>query len=291
MELVIVSGLSGSGKSIALEMLEDIGYYCIDNLPPSLLPSVLAQRNVDPELYRNTAIGVDARAHKEHIDSLAKQLPGLKDQEQDLEVIYLDCDSRETVRRYGETRRRHPLSDGKMALIECIQAEREMLVPIAEQADWHINTQSLSVHDLRSMIRERYSDRNKATQQASQPVIVCQSFGFKHGPMFNADFVFDLRALPNPYWEKSLRGKPGNNPEVKAWLEQQDEFNDMAADIRNFLTKWLPSLAANNRSYITIGLGCTGGRHRSVLMAETIANALTIDWAQVIVRHRNIDQL
>lgn len=286
MQLVIVSGLSGSGKTVALKALEDIGYYCIDNLPPRLIPTLVAdsQTRADSQ-YKYLAIGVDARSPASQITGLCAWLPELRQTLPETQVLFLQSNNDVLIRRYGETRHKHPLSKGGMNLSEAVEAERAVMQPLIQMADWQLDSSDLSVHELSVVIRQRYA-LDAQTTANREPTITFNSFGFKHGNLATADFVFDLRCLPNPYWEESLRSYSGHDQPVQDWLSKQPQVEQMFADISSMLERWIPQFSDSNRAYITIALGCTGGKHRSVYMANRLAKHFSADWKNVLLRHR-----
>lgn len=268
--LIIISGLSGSGKTIALHALEDLGYYCIDNMPAGLLRALLDEitKSGDNKASR-IAVGVDARNRPDDLEAL----PGLVDEIQasgtHTDLLFLQADDNVLLKRYSETRRRHPLADVASELRAAIQHERELLGPIINAADLIIDSSRTSVYELADAIQQRV-DRRRTNELS----ILLQSFGFKHGIPADADFVFDLRCLPNPYWNAELRSLNGLDEEVATFLDSQSAFVQMYEDILKFLTSWIPEYVNVNRSYLTVALGCTGGQHRSVRMTEKLAAAL-----------------
>ena len=278
MRLILISGLSGSGKSIALKVLEDIGYYCVDNLPIKLLPATATF--LADEAYQYAAISVDARS-----GITAPQLPAqvevIRNSKQiDLRILFLEANSATLVKRFSETRRRHPLSAEHLTLPECIQQEREMLEGIAAIAH-RIDTSELSPNTLRSWIKDLVElNRSGLT-------LLFESFGFKNGIPLDADFVFDVRCLPNPHYDPKLRPLSGKDGEVVSFLEGQAEVTDMLADIQAFIEKWLPWYIRDNRSYLTIAMGCTGGQHRSVYMVEKLGEYFAAK-QRVLIRHREL---
>lgn len=282
-KLVIISGRSGSGKSSALNLLEDEGFYCIDNLPVSLLPKLVEElraQNIDNPL--RLAVCVDARnaiRDLSRFDELVRSLPD----DVATEVVYLDADDNTLMKRFSETRRRHPLSDASTPLAEAIAREKVLLEPIAMAAGLKLDTSSMNVHELRSTIRERVLGR-----ASSELSLLFLSFGYKRGVPVDSDLVFDLRVLPNPHWIPLLRPQTGRDGDVIAFLDQQEEVREMFNDIYRMLHKWLPRFAASSRSYITVSLGCTGGQHRSVYMAERLAQAFSSEFRNVQVRHREL---
>ncbi len=282
-QLIVISGRSGSGKSSALHLLEDEGFYCIDNLPVSLLPQLVREllRDRDAARFR-VAVCIDARNATKDLSRFGELLQALPSEVR-TEVLYLDADDHTLIKRFSETRRRHPLSDGHTALAEAISREKALLEPIAMAAGLTINTSVLNVHELRSTIRERLVGKNSTGMS-----VQFQSFGFKRGIPVDADLVFDLRVLPNPHWHPHLRPHTGCEPAVMAFLDEQPEVDEMFRDISEFLERWLPRFSANNRSYVTIALGCTGGQHRSVYMAERLARHFASQYKDIQVRHREL---
>lgn len=282
--LIIVSGLSGSGKSVALHVLEDLGYYCIDNMPAALLKSLIDEVTKPGENSANRiAVGVDARNRRQDLEALPELIAELKNTGIQTEVLYLQANDDTLLKRYSETRRRHPLADGGMELLTAISRERELLGQVINSADLIIDTSHKSIYELADVIRQRVDERNADTLS-----ILIQSFGFKHGIPPDADFVFDLRCLPNPYWISKLRGQTGLDPAVATFLDSQPEFTQMYDDILYFLKRWIPRYTSVNRSYLTVALGCTGGQHRSVYMTEKLALALKEIHDPVHTRHTEI---
>ena len=282
--LLIISGLSGSGKSVALHVLEDLDYYCIDNMPAALLKSVVSevtQRDGHPEV--RVAVGVDARNRKSDLDALPSLISDLQINDVVTELVFLQADDEILLKRYGESRRRHPLAEHGIELRQAIELERNLLGPVINAADLIIDTTHTSVYELAEAIRERVDRRKVATLS-----VLIESFGFKHGIPADADFVFDVRCLPNPYWESSLRNKTGQDSEVAEFLDQQTQFNRMYEDILNFLSRWIPEYVSFDRSYLTVALGCTGGQHRSVYMTEKLAQSLKKIHDPVLTRHNEL---
>jgi UPF0042 nucleotide-binding protein len=284
MKLVVISGRSGSGKSTALNVLEDVGFYCIDNLPAYLLPALVseAQVNSSPE-QEMLAVCIDARNSSRTLSEFPTLITSLPE-EVETSVIYLDADNNSLIKRFSKTRRKHPLSNRHTALQEAIEDERVILEPIANIADLTIDTTKLTYHELREFIRIEVADQNSA-----QMTLQFQSFGFKKGSPNHADMVFDLRCLPNPHWVPSLRSQTGLEDGVKHFLSEQDEVEEMFEDICQYLERWVPRFSANNRSYTTVALGCTGGQHRSVFMAEKLFQHFNALYDNVQVRHRELD--
>lgn len=285
MHLVIVSGLSGSGKSTALHVLEDVGFNCIDNLPVSLLPALVAQIQINKNGQQSFAIGIDVRNAWQDLNIFPQMIGTLKEANLPFQTLFLDSQPTVLIQRFSETRRKHPLSDKHTSLEESIAAEQLLLEPIRDCADQVIDTSHLNLHELRDLVKERVVGRNANTM-----AILFESFGFKHGTPVNADLVFDARCLPNPHWKPNLRPQTGKDPEVIAFLEEQVTVKEMCADIEHYLTRWLPRYQANNRSYMTIAIGCTGGQHRSVYLAERLHHHFNQKFSDVQVRHRDINK-
>jgi RNase adapter protein RapZ len=282
--LVIVSGLSGSGKSVALNMLEDLDYYCVDNIPAGLLPGFIAYtvRTSEPS-YRLTAVGVDARNRPEDLADVPRLVAELRRSGIGCDVLFLRASNDVLLKRFSETRRRHPLSRDGIGLQEALEQEQRLLAPVATAADLTIDTSQISVHELREMVRARVVERPGAG-----PSLLFESFAYRHGVPDDADFVFDARSLPNPYWEATLRDLTGRDAPVVRFLEGQTEVANFLADVTVFLERWLPSLVRSNRSYLTVAVGCTGGQHRSVYLAEKLAAHFNASFGQALVRHRNL---
>jgi len=276
MRLVVISGLSGSGKSVALKALEDAGYYCIDNLPADLLAGVA--RHLSSSGYDEVAVSIDARSASS-LAGVPEALQALR-ADLDVRVVFLTAKTETLVKRFSETRRRHPLSTGAFSLSECIHRERELLAPLAEIGH-QLDTSDLSANNLRVWMREF------CQLQAAVFTLVFQSFGFKHGIPLDADLVFDVRCLPNPHYDPALRPLTGRDPAVIDFIRAQPLALAMLEDIRAYVDKWLPAYLADNRNYFTVGLGCTGGQHRSVFFAETLAAYFRAK-QQVLVRHREL---
>ncbi len=284
MRLIIVSGLSGSGKSVALHILEDLGYYCIDNLPAALLKSLLDEVTRPGEQPTpRIAVGVDARNRMSDLESLPELIDELRKVDVQTDVLFLQASDDILLKRYGETRRRHPLADHGTELRAAIANERELLGPIINSTDLAIDTSRTSVYELAEIIRERV-DRRKSSMLS----VLIESFGFKHGIPADADFVFDLRCLPNPYWTTELRALTGQDEAVKAFLDDQLIFQQMYEDVLSFLSRWIPDYVSFDRAYLTVALGCTGGQHRSVYMADKLAAALREIHDPVLTRHNEI---
>lgn len=284
MRVIIVSGLSGSGKTVALHVLEDLNFYCIDNMPAALLETLVSQvLETRDAIYDNVAVGVDARNRPSDLASLPNLVQSLRTRGIQCEVVFLQAEDSILLKRYSETRRKHPLANKGLSLHESISRERELLGPIIDAAEIVVDTTRTNVYELRDIIRERVSGRSD-----HELSILIQSFGFKHGVPADADFVFDLRCLPNPYWDHQLRPLTGNHPAVVKFLDSKQNVQSMYGDILNFLKKWIPEYQDFNRSYLTIALGCTGGQHRSVYMAEKLARELGKTYSQVLTRHNEL---
>lgn len=275
--LVIISGRSGSGKSTALNLLEDMGYYCIDNLPVSLISSLI-QRLDQTQTVSRVAVSIDAR---NIADDLANFDEVIKTLDPDnLQIAYLDAESPTLVKRFSETRRKHPLSNNERDLLAALEYETELLDNIAAQADLTIDTTRLTIHELRDLVRSRISGKVKGL------ALLFQSFAFKNGVPVDADIVFDVRCLPNPHWETKLKHLNGLDLPVREFLEGHTEVSDMMGDIQTFLERWLPKFEENSRSYVTVAIGCTGGQHRSVYLSDKLFLTFSQNWSNVQVRHR-----
>ena len=284
MRLVFVSGLSGSGKSVALHMLEDLDFYCVDNIPAALLKPFISHtvRSNDP-VYRRTAVGIDARNTAAEIATVPQLIDELKRSGIQCELIYLLASDDELLRRFAETRRKHPLSRQGESLREAIEIERALLEPIINAADLTIDTSRIGVHDLRELMRRRVENRAHARMS-----IQFESFGFKHGIPGDADFVFDARTLPNPYWDAALRGLTGRDADVVRFLEKHEAVPRLVRDIEAFIEGRIPEYHASNRRYLTVAVGCTGGRHRSVYIVERLAMLFAAKYSNVTARHSSL---
>jgi UPF0042 nucleotide-binding protein len=277
---VIVSGLSGAGKSVVLNTLEDLEFYCIDNLPVGLLARLGDEAAGLPQ---RVAAGVDARSPLSALRRLPETLEAMRSDGVLTEVVFLEANEDVLTKRFSETRRRHPLSSAKVALPDAIRRERLLMGPVSEIADLRIDTSFTAVHELRDLVRERVARRASATIS-----IQLISFGYKHGTPRDADFVFDVRCLPNPHWHRELRKFSGREPPVVEFLQRQDVVRRMLADLKAFLGEWIPRFEAENRSYMCIAVGCTGGHHRSVFLIEQLARHLRRGGRQIIVKHRDL---
>jgi RNase adapter protein RapZ len=284
MQLVIISGRSGSGKSIALQALEDLGFYAIDNLPAMLLGPLVDELHSGPSGHSAIAVSIDARNLPHALKRFPRLLEALRRRQVECRVIYLTTDPRILLERYSATRRRHPLTRGsEMTLAEAIESEETTLTEIRDLADLVIDTSRLSVHDLRGRIADQV-----AGHQAEQLTLTVESFGFKRGVPLDADLVFDARCLPNPYWDPRLRSATGQDASIIAFLEQYPLVGEMRDDIVAWVERWLPAYRDTHRSYLTVAIGCTGGQHRSVYLAEQLAHHLARQQAGVRLRHREL---
>ncbi len=283
--MLIITGFSGAGKTVALNTLEDLGLYCIDNLPASLLGEV-AEKLISGSIASTTeiGIGIDVRNPAKEISSLPDTIQKLKNRfNLDIEVIFIEAIEDTLIRRFSETRRKHPLSTKKTSLSGAIKKERKIMDDLSGIADMHIDTSYTLLHELRDIVRKRIAGRPASTM--SLQII---TFGYKYGVPKYADFVFDMRSLPNPYWKKNLRELTGKDKAVIRFLEKQDDVSIMFDQISNFLDFWIPRFEKENRSYLSIALGCTGGRHRSVYMGDKLANHFHRKKKHVITIHRDI---
>lgn len=286
LSFLIISGTSGSGKTIALQVLEDQGYYSIDNLPASLLPELAQQAQANPQSSQRYAISIDSRNQDILADanSIFTQLDQLGTQHR---IIFLDADEATLLRRYSETRRKHPLSDEQTSLAEAMVKERQLLEDISDNADYRLNTSRTTPHELRAAIRN-YA----AANEHKRMTVLFQSFGFKYGNPRDADFVFDVRCLPNPHWQTDLKPLTGLDEPVQEFLLASDATERMYLHLRDFLTHWLPAYINENRNYMTVAIGCTGGQHRSVYISERLCNHFKNDPTIVTqVRHRELGTL
>ncbi len=286
MRLFVVSGTSGAGKSVVLDVLEDLGFYCIDNLPASLLPAfademVKADRH---HPYEDAAVGIDVRNLANDLASFPTILKELRGRTLECKVLFLDADDATLLKRFSETRRRHPLTRGGITLAEAIRHERLLLEQISLNADLRVDTSHTNVHQLRDLVRARVGRSGDGTMS-----VLFKSFGYKHGVPVDADYVFDVRCLPNPHWEPRLRPLTGKDPEVIEFLEHQPQVDRLFGSIKTFLEAWLPQFEAEDRSYMTVAIGCTGGQHRSVYIVERLAaHFSSIGRTKALSRHREL---
>ena len=276
--ILIVTGQSGSGKSSALQVLEDLGYYCIDNLPLALLPEIVAKLDSENNLEQ-LALGVDVRSTRadlQEFDHVFEQLQT----HGSVDIIYLTTQDQQLISRFSASRRPHPLSSRFKSLTQCIQEEKTLLLPIQLRSTVHIDTTDKSVHDLKHTLLSKLG-------QSDNLILILQSFGYKHGIPLDADYVFDVRHLPNPHWELELRIYSGLDLPVQQFLLQSEQTNEMFEDIYHFLDKWLPVFAEGHRHYMTVSIGCTGGQHRSVYIVDRLKKALEAKWS-IQVLHREM---
>jgi UPF0042 nucleotide-binding protein len=284
MRLVIISGFSGSGKSVALHALEDLGFYCIDNIPAGLLDSflehILERRD---SVFENVGVGLDARNRPDDIGQVPDLIKKLRDSGISCELLFLQAEDEVLMSRFSETRRKHPLSNSGSGLREAIANERMLLGTIINAADLFIDTSETSAHALRERIRERVGERDP-----HQLSILIESFGYKHGLPADADFVFDVRCLPNPYWDPRLRSLCGRDKPVREFLLAEPEVGRMIDDIAAFLETWIVKYQDFQRSYLTVAIGCTGGQHRSVYIAEQLAERLAARYGPIQTLHHEL---
>jgi UPF0042 nucleotide-binding protein len=284
MRLIIVSGRSGSGKSTALDVLEDNGFYCIDNLPAGLLPELAERALLHTEVLQpQVAVSIDARNLPTHLQRFPELLSEVRARHIQCDVLYLDADEDTLLKRFSETRRRHPLTDESRSLAEAIRDEALLLEPISDLADLKIDTTNLNLYQLRDSLKLRLLNKPEPGT-----AFLIESFGFKRGMPVDADLVFDVRCLPNPYWKPELRAHSGLDQPVIDYLAAQADVDEMYTDIHAYLYKWLPRFAASNRAYVTIAIGCTGGHHRSVYLAERLGQTLKPQLKNLQVRHRDL---
>lgn len=282
MRLVVISGRSGSGKSTALHVLEDEGFYCIDNLPAALLLPLVEQmqKEASPEL-KGVAVSIDARNTGRDLAAFPDILTEIK-KRVDCEIIYLDAGHHTLIKRFSETRRKHPLSDGDTDLTTALAAEKALLEPIAVLASLTIDTSNLTLYELRGFVQERVVRNTQAGMS-----LLFQSFGYKYGIPIDADLVFDVRCLPNPYWQHELRAHSGLDEPVRQFLDPEPAVQSMLTDLTHFLEQWLPAFASNRR-YMTVAIGCTGGHHRSVYVCEILRERFQTAFSNIQVRHREL---
>ena len=284
MKLILVTGLSGSGKSIALHTLEDLGYYCIDNLPVFLLRELGRRLSQEHQpVFERSAVGIDARNQTEQLEEVPEIVEGLRAQGIHCEILVLEAQTETLIKRFNETRRKHPLTQARRSLAEAIELERELLLPILSYADLRVDTTHTNIHQLRDLIRARTEGGS-----GSEVSLLLLSFGYKHGLPRDVDFVFDMRCLPNPHWQSELRPLTGLDAPVVAFLEGDNLVRRMQQDLVTFLEDWIPRFEADGRSYLTIALGCTGGQHRSVYMTERLREHFQQAGRRVLTRHREL---
>jgi len=283
MKLIIVTGLSGSGKSVALNTLEDSGYYCIDNMPFFLLDYFLRESCRQQDTYPKVAVGVDSRNHVDVGRKFPFLLERISSLNIDCSILFLRADLHVLMNRFRETRRKHPLASDTVTLSDAIEQEQLLMEPVAGYADFVIDTTHMNVHQVRQVVRDRIEEGGSHVC-----VVKLESFGFKHGLPRDADFVFDARCLPNPYWQKNLREETGRDQGVRKFLDASAEVQQLVKDIHGFLARWLPLFKKENRRYLNVSVGCTGGQHRSVYIIEKLARLLEQESCDILVRHREL---
>ncbi len=281
MKIVLISGLSGSGKSVALKLLEDLGYYCVDNLPIKLLPGLVAYHAESSEVTQ-LGISMDIRSRID-IKEAQTQIQALREQGHEVEILFLEAEEGVLVRRFSETRRSHPLSGQTLTLLESLQQEKIWLFPLREAA-YCIDTSKMNAQQLRHTVQQWLKHERQGL------LVILESFGFKYGVPTNVDFLFDMRSLPNPYYDTELRPFNGMDKPIQDYLGNQPAVQEMINDIGNFMGRWLPQMQVESRSYVTIGIGCTGGQHRSVYVVEKLAERLQGHY-ELLVRHRQLNRL
>ncbi|KAB0302655.1 RNase adapter RapZ [Vibrio fortis] len=285
MRLIVVSGQSGAGKSVALRVLEDLGYYCVDNLPVDLLGNFVGSVK---ESNQNVAVSIDIRNLPKEPHLVTETLVQLEDAANiDVSVLFLDASKQTLLKRYSETRRIHPLSQGddKLSLEQAIDLEKQLLSPLSDQADILIDSSDCNLYELSEQVRLKIEGKEK-----QELIIVFQSFGFKYGLPSDADYVFDVRFLPNPHWEPDLRPLTGLDAPIHSYLEKHQEVIELKQQIQGFVEQWLPMLEKNNRSYLTVAIGCTGGKHRSVYLTQKIGEYFDQLGHQVQIRHASLEK-
>lgn len=285
MKLVIVSGLSGAGKTVALKQYEDVGWYCIDNIPLALIEPMMrrAMAKRSGKRFERLALGIDARESEAQIRRFPNYLAKLRAKGVDVRVLFLTAEDDVLLRRYSETRRKHPLSSGKLSLLEAVRKERQLLQPIANSAEEPLDTSRMNLHELREAVYQRMAEAVEGKLS-----VLFLSFGFKNGTPTGVDYVFDVRCLPNPHWEPGLRKLTGRDGKVGEWLKSHTPVTAMIDDIARFLETWLPAFRAQDRAYLTIAIGCTGGQHRSVYIVERLAERFSGRFDQVLHKHREL---
>ena len=280
--LILVTGLSGSGKSTALRALEDQGCYCVDNLPAALLKEFVQQIGKDPALYATVALGIDARSRDPELEAIPDWLDESNETGLHCQLLFLTADTKAIIQRFSETRRRHPLTGDQHSLPQAIEKEKKLLEPLKRRADWIIDTSDTNIHQLKRQVW------NCLGTERDSMMVVLESFAYKRGIPQDVDFVFDARNLPNPYWVEELRDFSGLDSKVSEWLESNEVVDRMYADIEQFLLAWLPDFRDGQRSYVTVAIGCTGGRHRSVYLVDRLAKRLRSDFGRILIHHREL---
>lgn len=281
-QLILVSGLSGSGKSTALGALEDLGFYCADNLPAALLAEFANHIRANPEVYSRVALGVDARSRSPELTGIPDWISGLTELGVKCQLLFFKASPSVLIQRFSETRRRHPLTTDQHALPAAIEEEEDLLARIQECADWVMDTSQTNIHQLRHQVWKW------AGGQGEGMTLVLESFAFRLGVPQDVDFVFDARCLPNPHWVEELKKQTGLDAAVGEWLEKDPMVSEMFQDIHDYMTAWLPRFQAAQRSYVTVGVGCTGGRHRSVYLVQKLQETLRERYPHVVVHHRDL---
>lgn len=278
--MIIVSGFSGAGKTVALHTLEDLGYYCIDNLPVSLLPALFEEQK---SIAQPVAVGIDARSHNSNMEELPSVIQRLQTDEEDVQILFLTANSEVLIKRFSESRRKHPLSDNNQPLSDAIETEMRLLSALIVNADFQIDTSNSNIYELQDRIKDWLNVKDK-----ENTVLTIESFGFKKGVPVDADLMFDVRFLPNPYWVAELRPFTGRDPQIQQYLAQYDECERFIADTTSYLSRWLPTYFDSHRTYLTVAIGCTGGKHRSVYTSEQIAERLRPQFGAISIRHRDL---
>jgi UPF0042 nucleotide-binding protein len=279
-DVIIVSGMSGGGKSTALNALEDLGYYCIDNLPGAMLPGFQPLIPANPELYKKVALGIDARSRESDLQIVIDWMRSLREAGFNCRLLFITAEKPVLIKRFSETRRRHPLTGSDKVLTDAIENEARLLEPLSRWSDLVIDSSHTNIHQLRRQVW------NFVDRRSSDMTIVLQSFAYKKGVPQDADFIFDARILPNPHWQDDLRKLTGRDKAVRTWLERDRQVLKMSKDIEDFMHTWLPEFQEAQRNYVTICIGCTGGKHRSVFLAERLAKSIGKSHENVLVHHR-----
>ena len=283
--LIVVSGMSGSGKSVALNTLEDMDFYCVDNLPADLLPQFVQSVTGEGSTHDRLAVGIDVRNRGSDLSNIPEWLSAVGALGLDPRLVFFDTADKTLLKRYADTRRRHPLSHLGLSLADAISLERQVLKPLRQLADVVIDTSELNVHQLRRQVITDFG-----LGHASPLSLLFESFAYRRGVPPDADFVFDVRPLPNPHWDARLRPLSGRDADVRAYLDGNADVEQYATQVEDFLATWLPRLRSETRSYVTVAFGCTGGRHRSVYLAERLANYFRDEgWEEVATHHRELD--
>jgi UPF0042 nucleotide-binding protein len=279
---VLVTGLSGGGKSTALRAIEDLGFYCVDNLPAALLPEFAEQIKHGTAIYARVALGIDARSPEQDLREIPAWLDGLSGSGIDCRMLFLNAESKAIIKRFSETRRRHPLTSQGRALPQAIEQETNLLAVLRQKADWVIDTSDTNIHQLRRQVWKCID------AESDSMTIVLESFAFKRGVPQDVDLIFDARVLPNPHWVDSLRNLSGLDEPVRKWLDEDASVDRLITDVLAFLKTWLPEFRRSQRTYLTVGIGCTGGRHRSVYLVDRLARGLGNDFGAVLIHHREL---